>query len=104
MDVEEGKREVLDCATCTRPQPASCELCPVTTGDQPEPTPETEFLMNLWKRVKRYNVLPDPGGLLDQEERLMLQLDVISDHVEARKQDQQKAADRKAAQQQGARR
>ena len=59
-------------------------MCPITLGIQPQPDPKIEFYLNLWSRCKRYECLPDSGGLLDQEERLMKILDYISSVVDER--------------------
>lgn len=45
-----------------------------------------QLLLDLYARCLRYQALPDAGGLLDQEERLMRELDAIHGEVqEARK-------------------
>jgi hypothetical protein len=84
IDVEDGKARIMDCETCELPQPESCEFCPLVTGEQPQNQPDVEFYIQLWGRVKRYGRLPDPGGMLDQEARLMNVLDAINSHVDRR--------------------
>ena len=87
--MQEGRQELLDCSKCDRPESA-CAACPVTLGLQPERDDRVEYYLSLWRRVKRYEQLPDAGGLLDQEERLMKILDYITDLVEERERQRQK--------------
>lgn len=73
-EVAHKKREHLRCSTCTRPRTA-CATCPI--DQQPKITGRVEFLLALWNRMKAYGALPAAGGLLDQEESLMRQLDLV---------------------------
>lgn len=92
MDVQAGKRELYDCATCQRNRPVACVACPI--DEQPFITPRVKFLMDLWQRLQRYpGTLPGPGGLMDQEERLMRHLDVVHDRVTAREPKPNREAD-----------
>ena len=87
LDVGEGKRERLDCTTCTREKPAACEACPLTHGLQPDIPVWLPFYLRLYQQTKRFNQLPDAGGLLDQDTRTMAVLDLI-DQVVATREDQ----------------
>lgn len=40
------------------------------------------FWLQLYRDVKRWGALPDPGGLLDQETRTMRMLNVIADEYD----------------------
>lgn len=40
-------------------------------------------VLRLYQRCKRWNVLPHPGGLMDQDEGLMQLMDVIEQRAEA---------------------
>lgn len=91
LDVEDGKREILDCETCTRPQPASCPACPLTLGHQPKVPQWLTFYMTLHKRVKRWGALPGPGGILDQQETTMMLLDMIEDVIDERNAEKRRA-------------
>jgi hypothetical protein len=98
IDVEDGKARIMDCETCELPQPESCEFCPLVTGEQPQNQPDVEFYIQLWQRVKRYGHLPDPGGMLDQEERLMKVMDAVNAHVDRRNHEKAEAERRRQMQ------
>lgn len=38
--------------------------------------------MNLFYRARGYQAMPDPGGLLDQDEVLMHELDLVAIEIE----------------------
>ena len=80
--MQESGGEILNCSTCTRPE-NHCAVCPVETGEQPEISERLNFYIKLYKRVQRYQNLPDIGGLLDQDERTMRMLDIIGEEVDA---------------------
>ena len=101
LDVQDGKADLLDCTTCDRPE-LHCQTCPVMTGDQPKISPVVSFYMGLHKRMTRYpGALPDPGGLLDQDERTMRILDVIGDEIDAARARKEQAAIARAEQARG---
>ena len=61
--------------------------CPIHDAE-PEAAGWLRWYLTLWMRMKRWGQLPDPGGLLDQEERVMRLLDIIEDEfrdIEARR-------------------
>jgi len=77
--------EVFDCATCDRPK-THCEGCPIQY--QPKALAIASRLLRLHRRMERTGALPQAGGLLDQDERLMARLDMVARVVgehEARK-------------------
>lgn len=64
--------------TCTRPD-TFCDACPI--DDQPRLLNEVSWYMRLSGRVQRYQVLPEAGGVLDQDELTMQILDLIDETV-----------------------
>ncbi len=53
-------------------------------------TPSAIWWLRLYKRVKRWRSLPEDGGILDQEERTMRQLDLIADLVQEHEEERAK--------------
>ena len=55
-------------------------------------TPRVGFLMDLWKKLQIFpGCLPDPGGLLDQEEKLMRELGWIQERITSREDQQSRS-------------
>lgn len=58
----------------------SCIDCPI--DDQPRMAPYTLWLLDTWRTMQRFpGSLPEAGGLLDQEERLMRELGVVAEAI-----------------------
>ena len=74
LEVGDEKAELFECSTCTRPD-TYCDACPI--DDQPRLLSEVSWYMRLRGRVHRYQVLPEAGGVLDQDEQTMTILDLI---------------------------
>lgn len=69
------------CAYCARRERGwKRRLCPIHDRP-PAATIWLDPYLRLWRRMRSYKALPDPGGLLDQEERMMAILDVIGEEV-----------------------
>lgn len=82
LDVAEGKRERLDCATCERGE-AACGVCPI--DEVPERLGEASFWVQLYRRCQHYRTLPRGGGVLDQDLRTLAMFDRIAALDESRR-------------------
>ena len=78
---------VQHCAACRRGD--DCKL----HADAPELSSAALFLLNLYRRVKRWKALPAEGGLLEQDERVMRKLDMIDSLVEEHYERKRKLAE-----------
>lgn len=85
----DGDAEVFDCATCERPE-SHCPACPIV--DQPVLLREASWYLRLRNRMERYHALPDPGGILDQDEVTLRILDQVEDTVDRYRKWKQKQA------------
>lgn len=74
LKVDDGQAEVFECATCQRPE-TYCPVCPI--DDQPVLMDAAAFYMVLQRHCETYHALPGPGGVMDQDRRIMRWFDVI---------------------------
>lgn len=79
LEAADGQAELFSCATCTRPE-SHCAVCPIE--DQPDLLSEASWYLRLYGRVQKYQVMPDAGGILDQDEVTMELLDLVDGTVE----------------------
>ena len=55
----------------------------MTHGEKLDIPPWVDFYLKLWQRARDYHVLPEAGGLLDQDERTMRIFDIITREYDA---------------------